>query len=95
MTSTRKTKSKSLRAQVGVVRSISGDKTISVAVNTLVKQPRYGKFIRRRTKLAVHDPTNAAGVGDMVEIVACRRLSTSKSWRLLRVVRRSAAGQDA
>jgi len=95
MTGTEQTKPKSLRAQVGVVSSISGEKTISVAVNRLVKQPRYGKFIRRRTKLSVHDPDNEAGVGDVVEIVPCRRLSKTKSWRLLQVVRRSVSGQRA
>ena len=77
------------RARTGLVRAISGAKTISVLVDTLVKHPRYGKYIRRQTKLAVHDPAGQAGVGDLVEIVPCRRLSGSKSWRLVRVTRRS------
>ncbi len=89
------TRAKSRRAKAGLVGSISGDKTISVILSTLVKHPRYGKYVRRRTKLAVHDPTNAAGVGDVVEIVPSRRLSKSKSWRLLRVVRRSTAVETA
>ena len=75
------------RAKVGLVRSISGSKTINVTVNTLVKHPRYGKFIRRRSKVVVHDPNGLAQVGDLVEIVSCRRLSKSKAWRLTRVVR--------
>lgn len=74
-----------------MVRSVSGDKTISVIVNMLVKHPQYGKYVRRRTKLAVHDPANAAGVGDLVEIVPSRRLSKNKSWRIVRVIRRSRA----
>ena len=86
-----KTRAKSHRTMSGLVRSISGDKTISVTVTTLVKHPRYGKYVRRRTKVAVHDPANTAGVGDVVEIVASRRISKSKSWRLVRVVRRSTA----
>ena len=87
------TKPASRRAKVGMVRSISGDKTISVIVNVLVKHPRYGKYVRRRTKLAAHCPANDAEVGDLVEIVPCRRLSKSKSWRMVKVVRRMEVGQ--
>ena len=76
-------------SRVGTVSSRSGEKTVSVVVDNLVKHERYGKFIRRRTKLAVHDADNVANAGDVVEIAPCRRLSKSKSWRLLRVVRRS------
>ncbi len=79
-----------LAPRVGVVTSAAGDKTIRVVVHNLVKHPVYGKYMRRRTKLAAYDPQNAAGPGDMVEIVPCRRMSKSKSWRLVRVVRKSA-----
>ena len=71
----------------GVVTSKSSDKTIRVDINTLLKHPLYGKYLRRRTRLAVHDPGNAAREGDVVEIAPCRRLSRTKSWRLVRVVR--------
>lgn len=77
------------RAKTGVVTSTGGDKTISVAVENLVRHARYGKYVRRRTKLAVHDPAGKAALGDLVEVVPCRRMSKTKSWRLLRVVRRS------
>lgn len=84
-----KTKSPGRRTQVGTVRSISGEKTISVTVDRLVRHSRYGKYIRRRTKLAVHDPTAQAEVGDRVEVTPCRPISKTKSWRLLRVLRRT------
>lgn len=77
------------RGKIGTVSSISGEKTIHVIINNLVKHPMYGKYIRRRTKLAVHDPQSAAKLGDVVEIVPCRRISKSKSWRLGRIVRQS------
>ena len=83
------------RAESGVVVSTGGDKTIHVVVNYLAKHRMYGKYIRRRTKLAVHDPANDAQLGDAVEIVPCRRMSKSKSWRLLRVVTRSDAAVPA
>jgi len=72
----------------GVVTSTGGDKTIRVNVNALVKHVRYGKYVRRRTRLAVHDPNNEAALGDQVEILSCRPISKTKSWRLVRVVRR-------
>jgi small subunit ribosomal protein S17 len=74
-------------ARVGTVVRRSGDKTIKVQVMTLVKHPMYGKYIRRRSQYAVHDPANEARQGDQVEIIPCRRISKNKSWRLVRIVR--------
>jgi len=62
-----------------------------VVIEALVKHPQYGKYTRTRTKLAVHDPTNAAAEGDVVEIAPCRRMSKTKCWRLVRVVRQGVA----
>ena len=92
MTSTgEQSKSTTGHSRTGVVSSISGENTVSVVVETVVRHPRYGKYIRRRTKLGVHDPGNQAGLGDVVEIVPCRPISKRKSWRLVRVVRSSSA----
>jgi small subunit ribosomal protein S17 len=79
---------------VGVVRSKSSDKTIRVEIERLMKHAQYGKYLRRRTRLAVHDPGNDARLGDVVEIVPCRRLSRTKSWRLVRVVRTGAVAAE-
>ncbi len=72
-----------------VVVSKSGDKSVKVEINYKIKHPVYNKFIKRRTKLGVHDEGNAAGVGDVVEIVECRPISKSKSWRLVRVLEKA------
>ena len=72
-----------------VVVSKSGDKSIKVEINYKIKHPVYNKFIKRRTKLGVHDEGNAAGPGDVVEIVECRPISKSKSWRLVRVLEKA------
>jgi small subunit ribosomal protein S17 len=77
------------RRKIGTVVSAAEDKTIRVVMENLVKHPIYGKYIRRKAKVAAHDPDNTAEVGDQVEIVPCRRLSRSKNWRLLRVVRKA------
>ena len=78
--------SKTLKTKRGVVVSKSGDKSVRVQIDYTVKHPMYGKYIKRRTKLGVHDPQNAAGIGDTVEITECRPISKSKSWRLVKVV---------
>ena len=73
----------------GVVSSSKADKTITVRVDRRVKHPVYGKFIRRTTKLAVHDPGNHCREGDMVTIIETRPISRTKSWRLGRIVERA------
>jgi len=73
----------------GVVTSNSESKSIRVTIAYKVKHPKYGKYVRRRTKLGVHDERNECGVGDLVEIVECRPYSKAKSWRLVRVVHKA------
>ena len=80
-------------SQVGRVKSISGDKTVLVHVDNLTKHPMYGKYVRHRTKVSVHDENSKAKVGDLVEIVPCRPMSKTKAYRLVRVVR-AAEGEN-
>jgi small subunit ribosomal protein S17 len=77
---------KTFKTKRGVVVSKSGDKSVRVQIDYTVKHPMYGKYIKRRTKLGVHDPQKEAGIGDTVEITECRPISKSKSWRLVKVV---------
>ncbi len=76
--------------RIGVVDSISGNKTVRVVVENLTKHPLYGKYVRRRSKLLAHDENTKAGLGDTVEVTQCRPISKRKSWRLVRVVRTAA-----
>ncbi len=73
--------------RIGLVVSDKGDKTIGVRYQFTVKHRKYGKYIRRTTTLHTHDETNEAKEGDLVEVAACRRLSKTKSWRLVRILR--------
>ncbi len=78
-----------VKNMTGVVVSRSGDKGVKVEINYKVKHPRYGKYVRRRTKLGVHDNQNQCAVGDLVEITACRPISKSKSHRLVKVLQKA------
>ncbi len=78
------------RVEIGVVTSDKMNKTRRVEIPRLVKHPRYGKYIKRRTICHVHDENNESHTGDTVEIMETRPLSKTKSWRLVRIVRKSA-----
>ena len=80
---------KKLKTVTGVVVSSSGDKSIKVAIDYKVKHPKYGKYVKRRTKLGVHDEHNQAGAGDVVELAQCRPYSKTKSWRLVKVLEKA------
>ena len=77
---------KEIKIKRGIVVSKSGDKSVGVQINYTVKHPVYGKYIKRRTKLGVHDERNESGIGDVVEIVECRPISKTKNWRLVKIV---------
>lgn len=80
---------KTIKTNRAKVVSLSGDKSIRVQIEHLVKHAKYGKYIKRRTKLGVHDPSNLAQVGDTVDIVECRPMSKTKSWRLVKIVEKA------
>ncbi|NQU75178.1 MAG: 30S ribosomal protein S17 [Planctomycetes bacterium] len=80
------TKRQKRREETGTVVSIGGDKTCIVQIDRLVRHTQYAKYIRRRTRLAVHDPANEVGLGDTVRVTHCRPISKRKRWRLVEVV---------
>ena len=88
MTQTRKQERGRPRTLVGTVVAAKAKQTVSVAVVRPVKHPRYGKYIRRTTRLQVHDPQGESRVGDRVQIGQCRPISKTKSWRLLKLIER-------
>jgi len=81
---------KKIKTLTGTVSSKSGIKSIRVTIDYKVKHPKYGKYIRRRTKLGVHDELNQCGVGDVVEIAESRPYSKTKNWRVVQVVQKAA-----
>ena len=83
-------KAKGKRAVLGRVVSNKMDKTVSVAIERLIKHPVYGKYIRRTSKVLAHDAANECQVGDRVSISECRPISKSKSWAVVDVIERAA-----
>lgn len=70
----------------GIVISDKMDKTIVVLVETYKRHPKYAKRVKYGKKYYVHDENNIAKVGDKVSIMATRKLSATKSWRLVEVL---------
>ena len=81
---------KGQRTVVGRVVSDKMDKTVSVAIERLIKHPVYGKYIRRTSKVLAHDANNECKPGDRVAISECKPISKNKSWEVVNVVERAA-----
>jgi small subunit ribosomal protein S17 len=77
------------KERVGLIVSDRADKTVTVAVEALVRHPMYKKRVRRSKKFIVHDEANEARVGDTVRIIETRPLSARKRWRLANVISRA------
>ena len=73
----------------GVVVSSKMNKSIVVRVQRLFKHPVLGKVMKRYKQYMVHDETQLAQPGDVVEIVKTRPISKKKHMVLTRVVRKA------
>jgi small subunit ribosomal protein S17 len=65
------------------------DKTVVVEVARLIRDPLYGKYIRRRSRFMAHDEKNECKIGDLVRILETRPLSRRKRWRVSSIVKKT------
>jgi len=77
------------KVMIGTVTSNKMDKTIVVSVETSVKHPIYGKFVKKTYKLKAHDEENVCQIGDKVKVMETRPLSKDKRWRLVEVIEKA------
>ena len=77
------------KVRTGVVVSDKMDKTVVVRIDRQMRHPLYRKIVRRSEKLAAHDQTNDAHVGDRVRVIETRPMSKTKRWRVVEVVERA------
>ena len=73
----------------GKVVSDKMEKTVVVAVGSLVRHRLYGKIVRRTTKFKAHVDRFEAREGDTVEIMETRPISREKRWTVVRIVERA------
>jgi len=79
------------REMVGEVVSDKMDKTVVVIVKRLTRHAKYGKVIRRITRLKAHDENKECHIGDQVRLVETRPLSKDKHFRVVEVVKKASA----
>jgi len=75
-----------IQTLTGRVVSDKMNKTVTVLVEHRVKHPLYGKFVTKSRKYHAHDENNEYKPGDLVEIVACRKLAKTKAYRVQRLI---------
>ena len=80
---------KNRKVREGLVSSNKMDKSIVVKVERKLKHPKYGKFLKRTTKLMAHDEQNSCNMGDKVKVMETRPLSKNKCWRLVEIIERA------
>ncbi|URJ24628.1 30S ribosomal protein S17 [Candidatus Blochmanniella camponoti] len=78
-----------IRILLGRVCNKKMNKSVVVSIERLIKHSTYEKFIKRTTKLHVHDPNNETNIGDLVEVQECRPISKTKSWILTSIIKKS------
>lgn len=74
---------------IGIVSSDQRDKTITVSIASRETHPLYRKQYTKTRKYTAHDEKNQAHIGDKVEITACRPLSKTKTYRLVKILEKS------
>ncbi len=73
----------------GRIVSDKMDKTVVVAVESLVRHPLYQRTIRRTKKFKAHDEENTCRIGDKVKMMETRPLSKEKRWRITEILERA------
>ncbi len=75
------------RTKIGLVVSDKMQKTVVVAVESMIKHLLYKKPIKRTARFKAHAEDGTCKVGDRVRIVETRPLSKDKNWRVDAVLR--------
>jgi len=63
-------------------------KTVVVEVVRRLRDPVYGKYVKRAKRFHAHDETEQFKTNDLIEIRESRPLSATKRWVAIRLVER-------
>jgi small subunit ribosomal protein S17 len=77
------------KERIGVVTSNKMEKSIVVSVETKIRHPKYGKFVKHTKKFMAHDEKGECGIGDTVKIMETRPLSKLKRWRMVEIIEKA------
>ena len=77
------------RVVSGKVVSDKMQKTGVLVVPSVKSHRLYGKAIKVSKKYKFHDENNECKIGDLVEIEESKPYSKDKTWRLLKIIRKT------
>lgn len=77
------------KVRQGVIVSDKMEKTVVVAIETMVQHPLYGRIVKQTKKFKAHNEHNEARLGDTVRIMETRPLSKEKCWRVVEIVKKA------
>jgi small subunit ribosomal protein S17 len=80
--------SSAARGRLARVARARMQKSVIVVVETLVRHPRYGKYVRMRSRLMAHDAEGRCREGDLVRIVPSRKRAKRKAWDVVEILGR-------
>jgi small subunit ribosomal protein S17 len=60
-----------------------------VSVETKIRHPKYGKFVKHTKRFMAHDEKQECGIGDTVKIMETRPLSKLKRWRMVEIIEKA------
>ena len=74
------------KVREGLVVSSKMEKTVVVAVVRQVRNPFYGKYVRKTSRYMAHDENKVCKEGDLVRIEETRPMSRHKRWKVAEVL---------
>ncbi|MBT9176254.1 MAG: 30S ribosomal protein S17 [Firmicutes bacterium] len=77
------------KVRQGVVVSDKMEKTVVVAIESMVAHPLYGRIVKQTKKFKAHNENNEARLGDTVRIMETRPQSKEKCWRVVEIVKKA------
>lgn len=63
-------------------------KTVVIEVVRRMRDPFYGKYVKKKKKYHAHDEREEYRTNDLVEIKSCRPMSKTKVWIVNRLIER-------
>jgi len=80
---------KQRKIKIGRVQSDKMNKSRVIVTERSVRQPIYGKFVKKTSKFMAHDENNESHEGDLVKIMETRPLSRKKRWRIVEIIEKA------
>ncbi|MEM3399671.1 MAG: 30S ribosomal protein S17 [Candidatus Micrarchaeia archaeon] len=73
----------------GLVVSAKPKRTVIVERDTVKYIPKYERFARSKSRIVAHNPDCiGAKEGDIVRVAECRKISKTKAWTVVEIVKK-------